>query len=102
MHDHDHGTHQPDLEDQPYTRYMALTEAVTALLQDKAIFTADELRRTIESIDSRSPADGARLVARSWVDQAFRTRVLADVNAAAAEVGRDAGEGSGVGHVRAR
>ncbi|MFO1048013.1 MAG: nitrile hydratase subunit alpha [Geminicoccaceae bacterium] len=91
MHDHDHGTHQPDLEDQPYTRYMALTEAVTALLQDKAIFTADELRRTIESIDSRSPADGARLVARSWVDQAFRTRVLADVNAAAAEVGIDAG-----------
>lgn len=91
MHDHDHGPHQPDLEDQPFTRYMAMTEAVAALLQAKAIFTADELRRTLESIDSRSPADGARLVARAWVDQAFRTRVLDDVNAAAAEVGIDAG-----------
>lgn len=91
MHVHDHRTHQPDLEDQPYTRYMALTEAVTALLQDKAIFTADELRRTLESIDSRSPADGARLVARAWLDREFRARVLEDVNAAAAEVGIDAG-----------
>ena len=91
MHGHDHRTHQPDLEDQPYTRYMALTEAVTALLQDKAIFTADELRRTLESIDSRSPADGARLVARAWLDREFRARVLEDVNAAAAEVGIDAG-----------
>lgn len=91
MHDHDHGTHQPDLEDQPYTRYMALTEAVTALLQAKAIFTADELRRTLESIDSRSPADGARLVARAWLDREFRARLLEDVNAVAAEVGIDAG-----------
>lgn len=91
MHDHDHGTHQPDLEDQPYTRYMALTEAVTALLQAKAIFTADELRRTLESIDSRSPADGARLVARAWLDPEFRARLLEDVNAVAAEVGIDAG-----------
>lgn len=91
MHDHDHGAHQPDLEDQPYTRYMALTEAVTALLQAKAIFTADELRRTLESIDSRSPADGARLVARAWLDREFRARLLEDVNAVAAEVGIDAG-----------
>ena len=91
MHDHDHGAHQPDLEDQPYTRYMALTEAVTALLQAKAIFTADELRRTLESIDSRSPADGARLVARAWLDPEFRARLLEDVNAVAAEVGIDAG-----------
>lgn len=91
MHDHDHGTHQPDLEDQPYTRYMALTEAVTALLQAKAIFTAAELRRTLESIDSRSPADGARLVARAWLDREFRARLLEDVNAVAAEVGIDAG-----------
>lgn len=91
MHDHDHDTHQPDLEDQPYTRYMALTEAVTALLQEKAIFTAEELRRTLESIDSRSPADGARLVARAWLDREFRARMLEDVNAAAAEFGIDAG-----------
>ena len=70
---------------------MALTEAVTDLLQAKGVFSADELRRTLETIDSRSPADGARLVARAWVDPGFRARLLADVNAAAAELGIDAG-----------
>lgn len=90
-HDHDHPGRQPDLEDLPYTRLMALTDAVTDLLLAKGAFTADELRRALETIDSRSPADGARLVARAWVDDAFRARVLADVNAAAAELGLDAG-----------
>ena len=90
-HDHDHPGRQPDLEDLPYTRLMALTEAVTDLLLAKGLFTAGELRQALETIDSRSPADGARLVARAWVDDAFRARVLADVNAAAAELGLDAG-----------
>ena len=90
-HDHDHPGRQPDLEDLPYTRLMALTEAVTDLLLAKGLFTAGELRQALETIDSRSPADGARLVARAWVDDAFCTRVLADVNASAAELGLDAG-----------
>ena len=90
-HDHRHPGKQPDLEDLPYTRLMALTEAVTDLLLAKGVFTAGELRQALETIDSRSPADGARLVARAWVDGAFRARVLADVNAAAAELGIDAG-----------
>jgi nitrile hydratase len=90
-HDHDHPGRQPDIEDLPYTRLMALTDAVTDLLLAKGVFTPDELRQALETIDSRSPADGARLVARAWVDDAFRTRVLADVNDAAAELGLDAG-----------
>jgi nitrile hydratase len=40
---------------------------------------------------SRSPADGARLVARAWVDPAFRERMLADARAAALELGLDPG-----------
>jgi nitrile hydratase len=90
-HDHDHSEQRPDLEDLPYTRLMALTDAVTDLLLAKGVFTADALRQALETIDSRSPADGARLVARSWIDTGFRARVLADVNGAAAELGVDAG-----------
>lgn len=90
-HSHDHPGRQPDLEDLPYTRLMALTDAVTDLLLAKGVFAAGELRQALETIDSRSPADGARLVARAWVDDAFRARVLADVNVAAAELGLDAG-----------
>ena len=89
-HDHDH-PHRPDLEDVPLTWHMALAEAVTDLLLAKGILSADELRRTLEVIDSRSPADGARLVARAWVDPGYRERLLADVNAAALELGIDAG-----------
>ena len=90
VHEHEHPAGH-DLEDAPLTYHMALTAAVTALLQAKAVFTADELRQTIETIDSRSPADGARLVARAWIDPGFRARLLADVNAAAAELGIDIG-----------
>ena len=89
-HHHAH-PRQPDLEDLPRTYAMALTDAVAKLLIAKGVFTADELRRTLEVVDSRSPADGARLVARAWLDPDFRDRVMADVNAAAAELGIDAG-----------
>lgn len=97
-HDHDHEPgaghrhpFQPDLEDGPYTWHMALTDAVADLLLAKGIVTPEELRRTLEEIDSKNPALGARLVARAWVDPAFKARLLADVNAAAAELGIDAG-----------
>lgn len=101
-HDHDHAdghSHppgqrhpfQPDLEDGPYSWHMALADAVERLLLDKGLVSAEEMRRTLEDIDAKSPADGARLVARAWVDPAFKARLLADVNAAAAELGIDAG-----------
>jgi nitrile hydratase len=95
-HDHEHGDDhahpvRPDVEDAPFTCSMAMTEAVAALLQEKGIFSADELRQTLEAIDSRSPADGARLVARAWVDPGYAARLLVDANAAAAELGLDAG-----------
>ena len=88
--DHPH-PQQPDIEDAPLGYHETLTEALLALLRDKGLFSADELRRTLEEIDSRSPADGARLVARAWVAPAFRELVLRDVNAAARELGIDAG-----------
>lgn len=88
--DHPHPK-QPDLEDAPYTWHMALTDALADLLVAKGVFTADELRATLEAMESATPAQGARLVARAWVDPAFEARLLEDVNAAAAELGIDAG-----------
>ncbi|MDH3663087.1 MAG: nitrile hydratase subunit alpha [Alphaproteobacteria bacterium] len=93
-HDHPH-THphpnQPDIEDQPFEYYQVMVEAVGELLIDKGVFTAAELRKSIEQVDARSPADGARVVARAWLDPAYKGRLLADANAAAAELGIDAG-----------
>jgi nitrile hydratase len=94
-HDHLHHHHphpkQPDVEDAPLGYHEALTEAVIGLLRDKGVFTADEFRRTLEDVDSRSPADGARLVARAWVDPSFRELALRDVNAAARQLGIETG-----------
>ncbi len=82
---------QPDIEDGPITDYMAMTEAVAELLIDKGVFSANDMRRTLEVIDSKSPAEGARMVARAWLDPDFKARMLEDVNAAAEEMGIDAG-----------
>lgn len=69
--------------------YLVLERAVRELLIEKGIFTADDWRRQIELMDSRNPAVGARLVARAWVDPAFKARLLADAKSAAAELGID-------------
>jgi len=96
-HDHDHDHHgqphpfQPDLEDTPLTHYQVMTQAVGDLLIEKGVFSADELRAMVEAIDAKSPAAGARMVARAWADPAFKARMLADVNQAAEELGIDAG-----------
>lgn len=89
-HEHPHPT-QPDIEDQPFEYYQVMAEAVGELLVEKGIFTAAELRKTIEQIDATSPADGAKVVARAWLDPAFKGRLIEDANSAAAEIGIDAG-----------
>jgi nitrile hydratase subunit alpha len=47
----------------------------------------DELDDIIGQVLSGSPANGARVVARAWVDPAFRERLLADANRALDELG---------------
>ena len=82
---------QPDIEDGPLTDYMVMTEAVGDLLIEKDVFSAGDLRAMIESIDTKSPTDGGRVIARAWLDQEFKVRLMEDVNAAAVELGIDAG-----------
>jgi nitrile hydratase len=45
----------------------------------------------LEAIDSWTPALGARLVARAWVDPAYKARLLASAPSAARELGVDPG-----------
>ena len=69
---------QPDTEDSPMGYHERLAVALRELLIEKGLVSADDIRRQIELIDSRSPAVGARVVARAWVDPEFRKRLLAD------------------------
>ena len=61
--------------------------AVRELLVARGLIAPGEIRRQIEVLDSRTPALGAKVVARAWVDPAFRTRLLADGRAACEELG---------------
>jgi nitrile hydratase subunit alpha len=54
--------------------------------------TDEELDAILERVfTSASPVNGARMVARAWTDLGYRDRLLADGNAAAAELGFGAG-----------
>lgn len=100
-HGHDRGgydvdpTHhhppQPDLEDTALVHHQVMQMAVTSLLVEKGIFSADDMRAQIERMDALNPGTGARLMARAWVDDAFRKRLLADSRTAAAELSVDIG-----------
>ena len=90
QHDHDHDDHAP-IADGGEPPAAARVRALEALLVEKGIVAREDVRERIDWLVSRSPADGARLVARAWVDPAFRERMLADARAAALELGLDPG-----------
>ncbi|MFN7190357.1 MAG: nitrile hydratase subunit alpha, partial [Rhodospirillales bacterium] len=87
-HDHDHA-HDAVHAHEPRPEYRRLERAVRELLIAKGVLTADEIRAQIELMDSRSPAIGAKIVARAWTDPAFKARLLADARKAAEEFGVD-------------
>ncbi len=85
-HDHDHN-HDPivsEAEDSPFATREA---AIRTLLIDKGIFSADELRQRVEAMEGRTPALGAKVVARAWVDAEYKARLLANGEAAIQELG---------------
>jgi nitrile hydratase alpha subunit len=67
--------------------YDIMETAVRELLVERKLIGPDEIRRQIEVLDSRTPALGAKVVARAWVDVAFRARLLADGRSACEELG---------------
>jgi nitrile hydratase len=84
-HDHEHA--QPT--DPPAA---ARVRALAELLVEKGVLERDDIRRRVDWLVSRTPADGARLVARAWVDEEFKRRLLTDARAAALDLGLDPGE----------
>src|SRR4051812_4099592 len=90
MGEHDHGHDYPHAEigqSGPPGYYEVMETAVRELLVEKWLIGPDEIRRQIEVLDSRTPALGAKVVARAWVDPEFRRRLLANGRAACEELG---------------
>jgi nitrile hydratase alpha subunit len=86
-HDHEHDPITADGESPAAARAQALEE----LLVERGVVQREDVRRNIDRLVSRSPADGARLVARAWVDPEFKERLLADAREAAHELDLDPG-----------
>ncbi len=81
-------THVVDhIHDEPMSEVALRSVAIEALLQEKGLLTPEEVQRQVNLMDGRTPADGARVVARSWVDESFKARLLADSRSALAEMG---------------
>ena len=58
------------------------------LLEDKGVLSGARLDEIIDAtLTGATPANGARVVARAWVDEEFRSRLLADGTAAVRELG---------------
>ena len=67
-----------------HARSDRLLAAVRALLADKGLATPGEIAERIRITDAATPGQGARMVARAWLDPAYRALMLRD-GAAAAE-----------------
>jgi nitrile hydratase len=78
--DHDH----QELPSDPALRVMALE----SLLVEKGLVDPAALDALIDTYEHKiGPRNGARVVARAWVDPEFKKRLLADAGSAAAEFG---------------
>jgi len=86
QHEHDHPHAEIGQSERP-GYYDMMETAVRELLIEKGLFEAGEIRRQIEVLDSRTPALGAKVVARAWVDADFRARLLANGRTACEELG---------------
>jgi nitrile hydratase subunit alpha len=90
-HEHPHAPPQKDHDAGPVGAYELLEEAVRSLLIEKGVLTAQEIAAQVDLMDSRSPALGAKVVARAWVDADFKKRLLADTREALREMDIDIG-----------
>ena len=99
-HPHDHGhhhhghnhPHDPIEVSEGASEYEIMVHAIKELLIEKGVITGEDIRKTLEFMDTRSPALGAKVVARAWTDPEFKKRLLANGTSAVAEMGIPMGD----------
>jgi nitrile hydratase subunit alpha len=87
---HDHGHHHPE-ELAPIEARVA---AIEELLVEKGIINTEMLDSIVEHFEQNlGPMNGAKVVARAWLDPEYKARLLADGTPAIAELGFGGAEG---------
>ena len=78
------GQHHQEPEPYPAIR----TKAIESLLIEKGLFTGDAIDAKVQAFEKDiGPLNGAKVVARAWVDSGYRERLLADGRKAISEMG---------------
>jgi nitrile hydratase len=87
-HDHDHDHEHEGEHGAPLSDLQLRVKALESLLIDKGLVDPAALDVLIDTYETRvGPRNGARVVARAWVDPEFKQRLLADGTSAIAEFG---------------
>ncbi len=90
-HDHDREHDHPLVPSDPALRVKALESLMVA----KGLVDRAALDAVIEAYEHKvGPRNGARVVARAWVDGAYKQRLLTDSTAAIAELGYGGAQGN--------
>ena len=92
MADHGHENGHSHGENAEY--YSKRAQAMQVLLIEKGVCTLDDILTMADKSDSRSPEDGAKILAHAWVDSDYKKRLLANAEAAFLELGYDLPETS--------
>ncbi len=83
-HDHSHDGHHPEALSEVEARVLALE----SLLIEKSLLKSSDVDEVISAFEHDiGPMIGAKVVARAWVDPAYRERLLRDGSAAVRELG---------------
>jgi nitrile hydratase len=71
------------------------TKALESLLVEKGLLTTDVIDAIVRTYEQDiGPLNGAKVVARAWVDAAYKQRLLEDGTAAVAELGFSGAQGA--------
>ena len=73
----------------PLSYFQLMEVSLRELLVEKGIVTEEQVNATVEDMRSRTPERGAKVVARAWVDPAFKARLLQNGTKACEELGLD-------------
>ena len=88
MHDHEHGHGHGHTHEGELSPAQLRTAALESLLVEKGLLSSDTIDRLVERYERDiGPMIGARVVARAWVDPAYKRRLLSDSMSALAELG---------------
>jgi nitrile hydratase subunit alpha len=83
-HPHEHGHHHRE----PESTLSLRVRALESLLVEKKLVASDAVDRIVSAYEQDiGPHNGAKVVARAWVDPRYRERLLADGSAAIEELG---------------